>query len=74
MQKPFSALFVDDALEHSITSPTTTTPDDTLVHAVSLMEEKQIWDVPVVNNAGKLVGLLHLHPAIQALLGLSNVA
>jgi arabinose-5-phosphate isomerase len=72
VQKPFSALFVDDVLEHAIKSPTTCKPDDTLVSAISLMEEKQIWDLPVVADNGDLIGLLHLHPAVQALLNLSN--
>jgi CBS domain-containing protein len=71
VQKPFSALFVDDALEHAISGPVTTQPEDTLVHAVGVMEEKQIWDLPVTDKDGKLVGLLHLHPAVQALLDLS---
>lgn len=70
VQKPFSALFVDDALEHAIRSPMTISPGDTLVHAIGLMGKKQIWDLPVVNERGILVGLLHLHPAIQALLGI----
>ncbi len=68
VQKPFSAFFVDDALVHAIRSPTTTRPNDTLMHAVGLMGQKQIWDLPVVDNNGTLVGLLHLHPAVQALL------
>ena len=72
VQKPFSAFFVDDALDHAILSPTTTHPDDTLVHAISLMGKKQIWDLPVVDDQGVLVGLLHLHPAIQALLGIKE--
>ena len=38
-----------------------------LIDAVGLMEEKQVWDLPVVDG-GKLVGLLHLHYAIKALL------
>ena len=72
VQKPFSAFFVDDALDHAILAPTTTHPDDTLVHAISLMGQKQIWDLPVVDDQGVLVGLLHLHPAIQALLGIKE--
>ena len=72
VQKPFSAFFVDDALDHAILAPTTTHPDDTLVHAISLMGKKQIWDLPVVDDQGVLVGLLHLHPAIQALLGIKE--
>lgn len=72
VQKPFSAFLVDDALDHAIRTPTTIDPDDTLVCAVELMEEKQIWDLPVVSNEGKLVGLLHLHPAVQALLEIAK--
>lgn len=67
VQKPFSALFVDDALDRSIRSPVVVNPDDTLRHAIELMEHKRIWDLPVVENE-ILVGLLHLHPAVQALL------
>lgn len=70
VQKPFSAFFVDDALDHAIRSPVTTSPTDSLIHAVNVMEKKKIWDLPVVDDRGNLVGLLHLHPAIQALLGI----
>jgi arabinose-5-phosphate isomerase len=70
VQKPFSAFFVDDALDHAIQSPLTIAPSDTLVQAVRLMGEKQIWDLPVVDASGVLVGLLHLHPAVEALLGI----
>jgi CBS domain-containing protein len=68
VQKPFSAFFVDDALDHSIQSPVTIKPSDALKYAVDLMEQKRIWDLPVVDDSGVLVGLLHLHPAVQALL------
>jgi len=67
VQKPFSAFFVDDALDHSIRSPVVVSPGDMLRHAIELMEQKQIWDLPVIEN-DTLVGLLHLHPAVQALL------
>ena len=68
IQKPFSAFCVDDALEHAILDPMTIKPGDTLVHAVDVMEQKQIWDLPVVDEKDLLVGLLHLHPAVKALL------
>jgi len=71
VQKPFSSLFVDDTLEHAIRSPMTVQSSETLVHAIGLMEQKQIWDLPVVDQ-GTLVGLLHLHPAVKALLGISE--
>ena len=68
VQKPFSAFFVDDALAHAIDLPFTVGPDYTLARAVELMDEKRIWDLPVVTPDGTLEGLLHLHPAIEALL------
>lgn len=72
VQKPFSAFFVDDALVHAIRSPLTTQPNDTLVYAIGLMGQKQIWDMPVVDDQGILMGLLHLHPAVKALLGIQK--
>jgi CBS domain-containing protein len=69
-QKPWSALFVDDIIVHSNTGPRTVLPQSPLVDAIRLMEEKHIWDLPVVDENGKLVGLLHLHQAIKHLLGI----
>jgi arabinose-5-phosphate isomerase len=68
VQKPFSAFFVDDALDHAIRTPVTILPEDTLIHAVELMGRKKIWDLPVVDHNGLLMGLLHLHPALKTLL------
>jgi len=68
VQKPFSAFFVDDALDHAIQSPITILPTDTLKNAIDVMERKEVWDLPVVNEEGALLGLLHLHKAIQELL------
>lgn len=68
VQKPLSAFFVDDALDHAIRSPATVRPSDLLQSAVDLMAQKKIWDLPVVESDGRLVGLLHLHPAVDALL------
>jgi arabinose-5-phosphate isomerase len=68
-QKPFAALFADDALDHATRTPASVRPTDPLIEAVQLMEDKQIWDLPVVEE-GRFVGLLHLHPAVKALLGM----
>lgn len=72
VQKPISAFFVDDTLNHAIRSPITTSPDAKLVDAVELMGKKQVWDLPVVAVDGVFVGLLHLHPAVRYLLGLDG--
>jgi arabinose-5-phosphate isomerase len=68
VQKPFSAFFVDDAIDHAIKNPATSRPIDTLSEAVQIMKQLQVWDLPVVDDHGVLIGLLHLHPAVEALL------
>lgn len=71
-QKPFSALFVDDAIEHAVENPVTVKAETSLSDAIRIMGEKQIWDLPVVDKQNKLVGLVHLHPAIKRVMGGSN--
>lgn len=68
VQKPFSAFFVDDAIDHVIKNPITCGPMDTLSDAVQKMKKLQVWDLPVLDDQGSLIGLLHLHPAVEALL------
>lgn len=67
-QKPFAALFVDDVVDHMVKDPYTVKSTDSLKSAVDLMDEHQVWDLPVTDSTNFLVGLLHLHPAVQALL------
>jgi CBS domain-containing protein len=67
-QKPLSALFIDDCIDHAIVNPIVTSPEESLKEAINIMELHQVWDLPVVDEQGKLIGLLHLHPAVQALL------
>ena len=68
VQKPFAAMLVDDAIDHAIRLPTITDPNDSLLHAITIMENKKVWDLPVVDNTGRLLGLLHLHQAIKMML------
>ena len=69
-QKPFPALFADDIIRHATRNPTVIGPDENLARAIAVMEDKEIWDLPVVDKDGRLKGLLHLHPAIKAVLAL----
>ena len=71
VQKPLAALMSDDVIVHAIKSPTTVEATLSLQDAIDIMGSKQIWDLPVVHK-GKLQGLLHLHPAISAILGASK--
>lgn len=68
VQKPFAALLVDDVKNYANTSAITTTADTILTNAINIMSEKKVWDLPVVNKTGILIGMLHLHQAISYLL------
>ena len=68
VQKPFSAFFVDDASIHSIGKPFCCKANDLLYSVVTIMGEKKIWDLPVIDKDQKLLGVLHLHPAVKTLL------
>ena len=68
VQKPLAAIMSDDAIVHSTKTPSTVTGETLLKDAIIIMEQKQIWDLPVVDQ-GRLIGLLHLHQAISRMLG-----
>ena len=67
VQKPFSALLIDDVSIHNTSEPFFCHSDDILYDIVLKMGEKKIWDYPVIDNNHKLIGLLHLHPALQTI-------
>ena len=67
VQKPIAALMSDDVINHAMRSPLTVMSTTPLTEAIALMGQKKVWDLPVVDD-GKLTGLLHLHPAIEAVL------
>ena len=68
VQKPIAALMSDDTITHVVRNALTVSSSTSLTDAVALMGQKKVWDLPVVDN-GKLIGLLHLHPAIEAVMG-----
>lgn len=72
VQRPFAALFSDDIIDHAQRKPTTVPGDSSLRDALDVMARLQIWDLPVVDSAGRLIGLLHLHPLVEALMTASN--
>ena len=65
IQKPFSALLIDNVIDHANKNPKTISEDTDIKDAIIFMESNQIWDLPVVDERKKLVGLLHLHNAIK---------
>lgn len=70
-QRPISHLFTNDTILHARKQCTTVQPEMSLADAVAIMEQRGIWDLPVTDGDGRLLGLLHLHPAVKALMGQS---
>jgi DeoR family transcriptional regulator, catabolite repression regulator len=60
-QNPLPALLVTPAIEFGHSTPTSVHGNQTLIEAASLMHDKQIWDLPVIDTEKKLVGLIHRH-------------
>ena len=65
VQKPLSALFMEDVLDHISTSPTFVDPELSISKATGLIGEKSVWDLPVVSKDMSLLGLFHLHKALE---------
>jgi len=60
-QSPLPALLITAALEFGTRSPKTIFENNELGVAIELMDSNQIWDLPVLNKSGTLVGLLNRH-------------
>ena len=60
-QNPLPALLITPAIEFGYSTPTSIHGNQSLVEAASLMHDKQIWDLPVIDAEKKLVGLIHRH-------------
>ena len=68
IQKPFSALLNDDVSRHITKNPTTIDLESSLINTLKIMLKKRIWDLPVKNKKGRIVGLLHFHSIINNLI------
>ena len=67
IQKPLSFLLIDDVIDHCIKEPLTILLGVKLTDALKIMEDNEIWDLPVVNEDKKLIGMLHLHQVVKKL-------
>ena len=72
-QKPLSALFADDIIDHARTEFMSVDQHTGIAAALSLLQEREIFDLPVLSPDGKLEGVIHLHPALRALLESESV-
>ena len=59
-QKPWSALLNDDAVDHWKKKPITIKENDSLKKTIDVFRKKKVWDLPVLDRKGKLLGIIHL--------------
>jgi arabinose-5-phosphate isomerase len=64
-QSPLPALLVSDALTFGNTNPLVAFEEDEIIKLGDVMNEKQIWDLPIVDSNHKLIGLVHRHDVNQ---------
>lgn len=61
VQNPLPALLVSEAMEFGTKNPKFVFVDSLIGEAITLMDEKQIWDLPVLDSEGKVTGVLNRH-------------
>ena len=60
-QNPLPALLVTPALEFGNRSPKYVQADLSTEEAKEIMSREEIWDLPVIDKSGTLIGLVHRH-------------
>jgi arabinose-5-phosphate isomerase len=60
-QNPLPALLVTPALEFGNRSPKFVQADLSTEEAKEIMSREEIWDLPVIDKSGTLIGLVHRH-------------
>jgi CBS domain-containing protein len=60
-QSPLPALLVSDALTFGTINPSVAFEGDEIIKLRDVMNDKQIWDLPIVDSNHKLIGLVHRH-------------
>jgi len=65
IQKPLSALLGDDIIKYATSNPKTIFEDSLFSDAKQLMSQNKIWDLPVVDDKNKLLGLIHMSSLLK---------
>ena len=64
-QSPLPALLVSDALIFGNANPSVAFEEDEITKLRDVMNNKQIWDIPIVDLNHKLIVLVHRHDVSQ---------
>ena len=65
IQKPLSALLGDDIIKYVTSNPKTVFEDSLFSDVKKLMSQNKIWDLPVVDNQNRLLGLIHMSSLLK---------
>jgi arabinose-5-phosphate isomerase len=60
-QSPLPELLITPAINFGTRTASVIISSASVEDAAKLMSEKEIWDLPVVDGSGKLIGLVHRH-------------
>ena len=60
-QETLPALLVSPAITFGTRNPITMRSDNSLEEAIALMDSKSIWDIPIVDEKNRLIGILNRH-------------
>ncbi|MBI5134687.1 CBS domain-containing protein [Candidatus Uhrbacteria bacterium] len=67
-QKPLPHLFMTPAREVGSKAPKKIRPEATLQEGLAMFEKYQCWVLPVIDGSNRLLGLVHLHRLLKALI------
>tara|TARA_B110000003_G_C16471529_1_gene465872 strand:- start:248 stop:673 length:426 start_codon:yes stop_codon:yes gene_type:complete len=67
-QKPWSALLNDDSIDHCKNKPITIRENESLKKTIDIFRKKKVWDLPVLDKKGKLLGILHLQTILSIIM------
>ena len=60
-QSPLPELLITPAINFGTRTPSVIVSSASTTEAAKVMADKEIWDLPVVDSQGKLIGLVHRH-------------
>jgi arabinose-5-phosphate isomerase len=60
-QSPLPELLITPAINFGTRTASVIISSASVEEAAKLMSEKEIWDLPIVDGSGKLIGLVHRH-------------
>ncbi len=61
VQNPLPALLITEALQFGTRHPKYVSEETTLEDVIKIMDEKRIWDLPVLDSEGRIAGVINRH-------------